>query len=109
MLVLTAAILHVPRNNTSPVSNEKQISSTSSAGPALPIYFAGVPRDDPQLFIPQLFMPGESSVQAGDDIDTRPAVTDKPRVRLRRRRSNPGDGGNEVAGKQGQFPRGGDY
>jgi hypothetical protein len=48
-------------------------------------------------------------VQAGDGIDTRPAVTDKPRVRLRRRRPNPGDGGSEVAGKQGHFPRGGDY
>jgi hypothetical protein len=109
MLVLTAAILHVPPNNTSPVSNEKQISSTSSAGPALPIYFAGVPRDHLQLPTPQLFMPAESSVQAGDDIDPRPAVTDKPRVTLRRRRSNPIDGGNEVAGKQRHFPCGVDY
>jgi hypothetical protein len=31
MLVLTAAILRVPRNNTSPVSNEKQVASYEAA------------------------------------------------------------------------------
>jgi hypothetical protein len=31
MLVLTAAIMRVPRNNSSPVLNEKQVSSYEAA------------------------------------------------------------------------------
>jgi len=72
-------------------------SSTSSEGAsgALPSYLAGSPRDHRT---PQANMPWQSLAEAGGDVGTRRAVTDKPRGRRRRRRSSPRDGGSEDAG-----------
>jgi hypothetical protein len=50
-------------------------------------------------------MARQSSAQAGDGVGTRRAVTDRPRVRRRRRRSSPRDGGSDDAGKQGHLLR----
>ncbi|KAN0118357.1 Ribonuclease III domain containing protein [Russula decolorans] len=102
----------IPRQLETPTTHDSSsFSSTSSDGasPALPSYPAGRPRDHRQLPPPQANMPRRSSAQAGDGIGTRCAVTDKPRVRRRRRRSSPRDGGSEDAGKLGHFLRGGDY
>jgi hypothetical protein len=80
-------------------------SSTSPerGGPALPSYPAGFPRDHRRLTALQASVPQQSSAQAGDGVDTRRAVTDKPRGRRRRRRSSPKDGGSGDAGEQGKF------
>ena len=88
-----------------------QFSSSSSeeASSALPSRLVGGPRDHRQLPTRQANMSRQSSAQAGDGVGTRRAVTDKPRVRLRRRRSSPRDGRSEDAGKQGRFLCGGDY
>jgi hypothetical protein len=96
----------IPRQLETPTTHDSSsFSSTSSDGasPALPSYPAGRPRDHRQLPPPQANMPRRSSAQAGDGIGTRCAVTDKPRVRRRRRRSSPRDGGSEDAGKLGHF------
>ena len=80
-------------------------SSTSSerAGPGLPSYPAGFPHDLRRLTPPQTSVPQQSSAWAGGGVDTRRAVTDKPRGRRRRRRSSPKDGGSGDAGEQGKF------
>jgi hypothetical protein len=83
---------------------------SEGASPALPSYPAGRSRDHYQHPPMQANMPRQSSAQAGDDVGTRRAVTDNPRVRRRRRRrSSPRDGGSEDAGKLGHFLRGADY
>lgn len=97
---------------TSTARDSSPISSTLSEGAsrALPSYLAGRLRDHRQFTTPQANMPRQSLAEAGDDVGTRRAVTDKPRGRRRRRRrSSPRDDGSEDAGKQGHFLRGGDH
>ena len=52
----------------------------------LPSYPAGFPRDHRRLTAPRANVPEQSSARAGDDVDSRRAVSDKPRGRRRRRR-----------------------
>jgi hypothetical protein len=102
----------VPRQLETPTTpDSSRFSSTSSEGvsPALASYFAGGSRDHRQFPTSQANMPWQGSAWAGDGVGTRHAVTDKPRVRRRRRRSSLRDGRSEDAGKQGHFLYGKDY
>ena len=71
------------------------LSSTSleRAGSALPSYPAGFPRDHRRLTSLRANVPEQSSAWTSDDVDSRRAVTDKPRGRRRQRRSCQRDGG----------------
>ena len=98
--------IEVPQQRETPTARDSsRLSSTSSEGasPASLIYGAASSRDHRQLPTAQANMRRQSSAQAGDGVGTRRAVTDKPRARLRRRRSSPRDGGSEDAGKQVLF------
>ena len=91
---------------TPTVCDSSPYLSTPSEGAsrALPSYLAGRLTDLRQFPTTQANMLRQCLAEAGDDVGTRRAVTDKPRGRRRRRRrSSPRDGGSEDAGKQGRF------